>query len=155
MKNQELFEKRITRFTNGKDKYLLREGFQVRAFNYTRKICKELLRNKRVKKIWIGGSIIKNQLGKYVNKWNERDYSDIDLFILIDENRSLREISLIRKIYHNKEKRYFRVSVMDSNKNPLKIFEIFSVDVWLFTPKSFINDLKKFPNLLDKTVEVK
>jgi predicted nucleotidyltransferase len=148
-----LFDKRLTYFGKGKSKYLLKKKYQKEALSMTKMICKKLLSNKRIRKIWIGGSIVNGYLGKYIKKWNERDYSDIDLFILADKNKNINQIGLIRKMYVSGKKRYFRISVAYGDK-PLKIFDTFSVDVWLFTPKSILRDLRDFPNLLKNTLEI-
>jgi len=164
MDDKDLFELEPIKVKVGckiKSKYLLKKEYQKRVLTKVRSIAKELALHKKIDKVWIGGSIVKKQLGKYAKRFNERLYSDIDLFVLFnckltEINRE--EVGLVRKLYtakiNGKVEKYYRTSVSDSKKMPLKIFDRFSVDIWSMSPDSYKKDLKKFPNLLIGAIEI-
>ncbi len=157
-KDNKIFSSRLIRLKE-KSKYLLKPFYYRLVLKDIIKITNNLKRNPNIYKIWIGGSLVKKQLGKYVKKWNERLYSDIDLFILVKDKGTLSELGLVKKIYklskNGRVIRYYRISLRDKEGKPLRIMNRFSVDVWLMTPNSYKKDLKRFPSLLNGAIEVK
>lgn len=154
MIDSQLFSNKKFKVPKGKSKFLLKDNFQKEVLKETLKIARKIKSKRDVEKVWIGGSILKKQLGKYIKKWNERIYSDIDLFVLTKNGAKLKEMGLVKKLHKTNSDKYYRISVADKNGQPLKILERFSVDVWLFTPPLYTKDLKKFPTLLDNTLVV-
>lgn len=68
IKDDKLFESKPLTFRVGKlkkVKYLLREKYQRKALRMVLEIGRKLKRKSNAARMWVGGSLVKKQLGKY------------------------------------------------------------------------------------------
>ena len=162
MNDKELFESKLRTFTTHgvtKKKYLLKLEYQEQALKLALKHAKQLAKHKEIAQVFVIGSILDKQLGKYAPDSRGRsDYSDIDLFVVASKKLkefSLKDVGLVKKKYTENNKTYYRVSVANENGDVLRVLDRFSIDLWLVTPYTFKEVMRRVPTILDRKITVK
>jgi hypothetical protein len=166
MDDSALFESELTTTTLGgveKKKYLLKKQFQDAVLEEAKRVVSRVAQHKNIAKAALMGSILTKHLGKYASINGQRsEYSDIDLFLLLNcklNDFNLEEAGLVKKRYtvqkNGKPETYYRVSVSDGKGNRLLILDRFSIDLWLITPGTYDDTMKRCPDLLKGAIEIK
>ena len=152
MSNKDLFSNKYVKHElKGKPrKALLKKKYQMEALKKAKSIARKIKKYPKVDSVYIGGSVVTGKLGKYERKWAIRNYSDIDLFILLKGRisdvtptyKKLRKIGLTKE-YFNYKGRFFVTFVSDNGK-PLKFFGKFPVTAWLMSKYTWNKEISSF-----------